>query len=198
MAPPASAAGRGALRLDPGRVKALAPELLDTPRMRGEPLAPEHEAELAELTLDPRVYRTLWPWPDPPTPADVRASLADKRDHWERHGFGLWLLRDRATDELVGRGGLQYTDAIGGYAVEAAWAIVPGRWGQGLATELAHASVRVAFASLGLSELIAITLPDNLASRRVMEKAAFVYDHEIVHVGCGHVLYRRTPEPDQR
>ena len=176
-------------------MKALAPRCLDTPRMRGEPLAPEHETEISGLTLDPRVYRTLWPWAEPPTPADVRQSLADKRDHWERHGFGLWLLRDRATGELVGRGGLQYTDAVGGYAVEAAWAITPERWGQGLATELAQASVAVAFESLGLPELIAITLPENIASRRVMGKSGFVYQREIEHVGLTHVLYRRTPDP---
>jgi RimJ/RimL family protein N-acetyltransferase len=172
---------------------ATAPTELNTPRMRGEPLGPEHEAEMAELTLDPRVYRTLWPWSYPPTRADVRSSLADKRGHWERYGFGLWLLRDRATGQLVGRGGLQYTDALGGYAVEAAWAIVPERWGQGLATELARASVTVGFDSLRLKEVIAITLPDNAASRRVMEKAGFTYDRDIVHVGLTHVLYRRRP-----
>jgi ribosomal-protein-alanine N-acetyltransferase len=173
-------------------VKAPAPRLLNTPRMRGEPLGPQHEAEVSGLTLDPRVYRTLWPWADPPTPADVRKSLADKPDHWKRHGFGLWLLRDRATGVLVGRGGLQYTDAIGGFAVEAAWAIVPERWGQGLATDLARASVAVAFESLGLDELIAITLPDNIASRRVMEKSGFVQDREIEHVGLTHALYVRS------
>ncbi len=178
-------------------MRALAPTLLDTPRMRGEPLAPEHEAELSDLTLDPRVYRTLWPWSYPPTQGDVRSGLIDKRDHWVRHGFGLWLLRDRATGELVGRGGLQYTDAIGGYAVQAAWAIVPERWGQGFATELAHASVRVAFQSLGLHEVIAITLPDNFASRRVMERSGFTYDREIEHVGLAHALYRRTPDEDR-
>ncbi|HWE14932.1 MAG TPA: GNAT family N-acetyltransferase [Solirubrobacteraceae bacterium] len=177
-------------------MKAPAPTELETPRMRGEPLGPEHEVDMADLTLDARVYRTLWPWSAPPTEADVRTSLADKRDHWERHGFGLWLLRDRSTGELVGRGGLQYTDAIGGYVVEAAWAIVPERWGQGLATELAQASVCVAFESLGLHEVIAIALPDNLASRRVMEKAAFAYDRVIEHVGLAHVLYRRRPDPE--
>lgn len=175
--------------------KALAPAILDTPRMTGEPIGPEHEAEIAQLILDPRVYRTLWPWATAPTRADARASLVDKRDHWERHGFGLWLLRDRATGLMVGRGGLQYTDAIGGFAVEAAWTIVPERWGQGLATELAVASVGVAFDVLDLNEVIAITLPDNHASRRVMEKAGFRYDREIEHVGLTHVLYRRRPDP---
>ena len=174
--------------------KALAPALLDTPRMSGEPIGPEHEEEIAELILDPRVYRTLWPWSSAPTRADVRASLIDKREHWERHGFGLWLLRDRDSGLMVGRGGLQYTDAIGGFAVEAAWTVVPERWGQGLATELAIASVSVAFDVLELRDLIAITLPDNHASRRVMDKAGFGYDRDIEHAGLRHLLYRQRPD----
>jgi ribosomal-protein-alanine N-acetyltransferase len=168
-----------------------APETILTPRMRGEPLGPEHEAGVARLTLDPRVYRTLWPWPVAPTLADVRAGLREKREHWERYGFGLWLMRDRETGEMVGRGGMQYTDAAGERAVEVAWAIVPERWGQGLATELAQAAVTVGLDQLGLPELIAITLPGNLASRRVMEKAGFEYEREMEHVGMAHVLYRR-------
>jgi RimJ/RimL family protein N-acetyltransferase len=174
--------------------KALAPAILDTPRMSGEPIGPEHEAEIAELILDPRVYRTLWPWSSAPTRADVRASLIDKREHWERHGFGLWLLRDRESGLMVGRGGLQYTDAIGGFAVEAAWTVVPERWGQGLATELAIASVSVAFDVLELRDLIAITLPANHASRRVMDKAGFGYDRDIEHAGLRHLLYRQRPD----
>lgn len=159
--------------------------------MRGEPLGPEHEPDMVGLTLDPRVYRTLWPGSPPPTQAEVHAGLVEKRDHWARYGFGLWLLRDRFTGEVVGRGGLQYTDAIGGFSVEAAWAITPARWGEGLATELAQASVQVAFNRLGLAGIIAIALPDNLASRRVMEKAGFRYDRNITHAGLPHVLYLR-------
>lgn len=172
-------------------MEAIVPEVLLTPRLRGERLVPEHEEALAVMSLDPRVYKWLWPWPPPPTLTDVRAGLDRHREHWERHGFGLWLLRDRETGEMVGRGGLQYTDATGPLTVEVAWAMVPERWGEGLATELAQAAVQVAFERLGLRELIAITLPDNLASRRVMEKAGFAYEGEIVHVGLEHVLYRR-------
>ena len=93
----------------------------------------------------------------------------------------------------VGRGGLQYTFTAGLHDVEAGWAIVPERWGQGLATELARACVEVAFEQLGLREIVAFTLPDNIASRRVMEKAGFEYERDIVHVGLAHVLYRRRP-----
>jgi ribosomal-protein-alanine N-acetyltransferase len=92
---------------------------------------------------------------------------------------------------MVGRGGLQHTFVAGVNEIEVAWAIVPQRWGEGLATELARAAVDVAFDDLGLNQLVAFTLPSNVASRRVMEKAGFIFEREIVHVGLPHVLYRR-------
>lgn len=178
-------------------MKPLVPEPLHTPRLLAERLAPEHEPELARLTRDPRVYPTLWPLPHPPGSADVREGLRRQLDLWDRHGFGLWLLRDRESGEFVGRGGLEETHAPGEPAVEVAWAIVPERWNQGLATELAHAAVGIAFDALDLSELVALTLPHNAGSRRVMEKAGFAYDRDIVHAGLPHVLYRlsRPPTP---
>jgi [ribosomal protein S5]-alanine N-acetyltransferase len=165
-------------------------ERVETARMVLERLRLEHAPEQLELLLDRRVSATLWPRTRPPTEADVLDGLAAKVDHWERHGFGMWLLRDRETGEMVGRGGLQFTYTAGLNDVEAGWAIVPERWGEGLATELAHACVEVGFEQVGLLEIIAFTLPSNLASRRVMEKAGFRYDRDIVHAGLAHVLYR--------
>lgn len=171
-----------------------APETIDTPRLHGESLRPEHEAVITQLETDRRVYPTLLGTSAPPSRDEIGSRLADMCGHWDRYGFGLWLLRDRATGELAGRGGLQYTDAIGGLAIEAAWAIVPERWGQGLATELAQAALDVAFAALALQEVIALTLVTNVASRRVMEKTGFAYDREITHAELPHVLYRRRPD----
>ena len=166
---------------------------METVRLICERLRPEHAPEERRLLLDPRVGATLWSRPAPPTEHEIADGLAAKVDHWDRHGFGLWLLRDRSSGEAVGRGGLQYTYTAGLHDVEAAWAIVPERWGQGLATELAHACVEVGFDQLGLCQIIAFTLPENIASRRVMEKAGFEYKRDIVHVGLAHVLYVRRP-----
>lgn len=179
-------------------MKTLISERLRTPRLIAERLAPEHEPFLARLALDPRVYPTLWPFPYPPTEADVQDGLRRQLNLWEHHGFGLWLLRDRATGEFVGRGGLEYTDAPGRLSVELAWAIVPERWRQGLATELARAAVRTGFQDLDLMELVALTLPHNAASRRVMEKVGFTYDRDIAHAGLAHVLYRLARPTDGR
>jgi RimJ/RimL family protein N-acetyltransferase len=117
-------------------------------------------------------------------------SLQQKQDHWDRFGFGLWLLRDRDSGEMVGRGGLQHTFVGGRAEIEAGWAIVPERWGQGLATELAFTSLDVAFGELRFADVIAFALPDNGASIRVMEKTGFTYERDIVHAGLPHVLYR--------
>lgn len=172
----------------------VGPERQETTRLICERLHPDHAAEMSQLLLDPRVARTLWPWPVPQTEADVRSGLASKIDHWERHGFGLWLLRDRSTGTIVGRGGLQHTYAAGLDRVEVAWAIMPARWGQGLATELALTAVEVGFRDLELNEVVALTLPDNIASRRVMEKAGFSYERDIEYVDLPHMLYRRLAD----
>jgi RimJ/RimL family protein N-acetyltransferase len=167
---------------------------VETARMVCERQRPEHAQELFMLLRDPRVARTLMPTGRPPSEVEVLDGLRTKIEHWDQHGFGLWLLRDRATGAMVGRGGLQHT-FVGGYSeVEVGWSIVPERWGQGLATELALLSVDVAFTDLGLHEIVAFTQPDNLASRRVMEKAGFAYERDVIHVGLPHVLYRHTAE----
>jgi ribosomal-protein-alanine N-acetyltransferase len=168
-------------------------EIVRTARLTCERLRLEHVEELTPFLLDPRIVRTLWPREEPPTADDIAAGTAAKVEHWDRYGFGLWLARDRETGALVGRGGLQYTYAAGLNDVEAAWAIVPERWGEGLATELAHAAVEVGFDALELPWIVALTLPDNLASRRVMEKSGFAYQGEIEYAGLPHVLYERRP-----
>jgi RimJ/RimL family protein N-acetyltransferase len=168
-------------------------ERVDTARLRLERLRAEHADELKALILDARVAATLWPRPEPPSEAEVLESLAAKIEHWERYGFGMWLARDRASGEMVGRGGLQFTYSPGLNEIEAGWAIVPERWGEGLATELAWASVEAAFGELGMRDIIALALPDNLASIRVMQKTGFVYEGDIDAAGLPHVLYRRRP-----
>jgi ribosomal-protein-alanine N-acetyltransferase len=84
---------------------------------------------------------------------------------------------------------------LGHPEVEVGYAIVPERWGEGLATEAAAAAVDIAFKRLDLDALVAFTLTTNAASRRVLEKVAFAYDQDFEHVGLPHALYRRHRQP---
>lgn len=175
---------------------AIAPERIETARMIAERIELEHGPELERLLMDPRVTPTMWARGEPITREDVQASVRSKLRHWNSYGFGQWIWRDRETREMVGRGGPQWTDASGIGEIEIGWVIVPERWGQGLATELARASLDVSFGPLKRQEVIAYTLPDNVASRRVMENTGFAYEREIVHEGLRHVLYRRRAGDD--
>jgi RimJ/RimL family protein N-acetyltransferase len=112
--------------------------------------------------------------------------------HWERYGFGIWTVRDPATQRFTGRGGPHRVTIDGREEVEIGYALMPEFWGRGLATELARESVAVAFTVLALPELICFTLAGNHASRRVMEKVGFRYERDIMWAGEPHVLHRQT------
>jgi hypothetical protein len=64
-------------------------------------------------------------------------------------------------------------------AVEIAWRLSRMYWGKGLATEGARGAIRYAFVTLQLRELVAITVPTNLRSRRVMDKIGMKHVPEL-------------------
>ena len=109
--------------------------------------------------------------------------------HWEEHGFGPWVWSGAVSGEPVGYGGLHRTDVEGAAEVEVLYAVPSARWGEGIATAIARESVRFAFDELGLERLVCFTRTDNLASRRVMEKAGFHYERDFERAGLPHALY---------
>lgn len=50
------------------------------------------------------------------------------------------------------------------------------RWGQGYGTETARILIDFGFATLGLHRIEAICDPENIASRRILEKAGMQYE----------------------
>jgi RimJ/RimL family protein N-acetyltransferase len=166
-----------------------APETVLTERLALERITPGDEPVLSPVFRDPRVAATLSGSGRPPSAAQVHERHLTKLAHWEQFGFGMWVARDRATGVVVGQGGLQHAFAKGLHDIEAAWTIAPERWGEGLATEIALASVETAFGALALERVIALTTPENGASRRVMEKAGFGFARKVRDRGLLLLLY---------
>lgn len=164
-----------------------------TKRLLAERVRSEHLGSLRRLWRAPKVMATLSGFR---TEEEIQMVLQKYLDHWERTGFGVWIFRDKETDRFVGRAGLRHVKIEGKDEVELLYALLPEFWGQGLATEMAEAIVAIGFEQLGLKEIAVYTLPDNRPSRRVMEKAGFVYERDIVHAGRPHVLYRIKREVD--
>jgi len=166
------------------------PRELRTARLKGRPPQRGDLDRYLTLLTAPEVTAWLRPAPLRPfTAEEVRHALERDVRRWSNDGFGPWVL-DLA-GEPVGRAGLASSTVGGDEVVELVWTIAPRLWGRGLATEAAEAAVRLAGA-LGLPDVVAVTLPENRASRRVMEKAGLTFDGAVVHAGLPHVRYRRT------
>ena len=108
-----------------------------TARLNATKLAREDLPDLVQLHLDSEVSRFLG---GVRRPSATATYLETNLRHWADHGVGLWTLR---TDDgaFVGRAGLRHVEVSGVPELEIAYTFVRSAWGQGLATEIAHALV---------------------------------------------------------
>lgn len=162
-------------------------ESFSTPRLLAERLTPAHLPELRRMDRNQGFMAHLGGVRDE---AATLLYLERNLAHWEAHGFGVWMLRDRARATVIGRAVLRHLDVEGADEVETGYGLYPEFWGRGLATEAACACVRIGREQLGLPSVVAVTLPTHHASQRVMVKAGLVYEREIIHEGLPHALFR--------
>ena len=92
----------------------------------------------------------------------------------ETHGFQYWPIHLLADDEHVGCCGLRPYRLEDGIP-ELGFHLRPKYWGLGLAPEAARAVIDFAFGTMGVKGLSAGHHPQNLASKKVIEKLGFRY-----------------------
>ena len=166
------------------------PSTLKTARLSAQAISLDHFSEIHRLHTDPLVMKTLSADGEPLTEEATRKRIQRCSDHWDQHDFGLWVFRDKADGEFIGRGGLMTYQIDGQDVVGLAYAVLSDYWNQGFATEMAETSLGFGFEQLGLSEIGSWTLPINFASQRVMEKLAFRYEKDIEFADLPHRFYR--------
>ena len=86
-------------------------------------------------------------------------------------GLGVFAAIEKESGGFLGWFGFRPKDAARPNEVALGYRLRRAVWGQGYATEGARALIRKGFTELGMQRVIATTYQDNLASRRVMEKA---------------------------
>jgi ribosomal-protein-alanine N-acetyltransferase len=92
--------------------------------------------------------------------------------------LGLWGTIHKETGKFIGRCGLLPWTIDGNHEVEVAFALAKAYWGQGLATEVAHALVQYGLEQLQLSRLICVIERENQASIRVATKIGMTFEKE--------------------
>jgi len=151
-------------------------------------------APFRAMTADPEVMRFLGPSSAAEADAAVDRMIATQAGH----GHCFWAVERKADGQFLGfcgimppRPPLQET--------EIGWRLARHAWGQGYAREAAEASLAWAWANLPVPAVMAITVPANERSWRLMERLGMTrqpeddFDHPALAPDDPlrpHILYR--------
>jgi RimJ/RimL family protein N-acetyltransferase len=160
--------------------------VLETPRLRFRPFELTDAPVVYPWMTDAEIMRYM-PTGQDYTMEQVEARVARYIAHQQQHGYSRWLMFDRTSGEAIGDAGLLYLPAT--QEIELGYRLIKPWWGRGLATETAVAWLQYAFETLGLTEVIAFSHPDNRASVRVMEKSGFEFLRQDNIAGMNVVVY---------
>jgi RimJ/RimL family protein N-acetyltransferase len=158
---------------------------LTTERLSFRQFTPHDAPLLHALDSDPEVMRYI----SKGQPTPLARIAQDLLPQWIRYGtatphLGYWATHEQASGEFIGWFHLR-PDRYNPREIELGYRLQRQVWGKGYATEGARALIAMAFAQ-GVECVVARTLVDNLAARRVMEKCGlqweeyFTYDASLL------------------
>jgi RimJ/RimL family protein N-acetyltransferase len=149
--------------------------------------------DLSVIRSDPEVMRFIGAG-QPHSVDQVRESLEHILSGWKQDGFGRWAVVHKPDKKLMGWCGLALLDKT--EEIEIGYGIAKEYWGRGFTTEAAAASIRYGFEELKLNRIVAVAMPENIASRRVMEKigmrfekTGYWYEAELVYYVISQDVY---------
>jgi len=172
--------------------------MLETERLLLRRWQDSDREPFAAINADPRVMEFF---PGCLTREESDQLMDGIESHFDNRGFGLFATELKAEHALIGFIGLHVATFQAHFTpcVEIGWRIAAPYWGKGLATEGSREVIRYAFEWLRLESLVSFTVPENVASRRLMEKLGMThdpaedFDHPRLPPGHRlrrHVLYR--------
>jgi len=147
---------------------------LTTSRLRLRAPDPDDTSALTAMLSFAEVTR-FSNWPDAPRQAQVERSV-----RWmaKLHASGkgcAWIIEDAGARRLIGAIRFNHFDRQAKFG-EVGYELHPEFWGRGLMTEALRAVVPCGHQVFWLNRIEAWTLPGNIASDRVLEKAGFTYE----------------------
>lgn len=130
------------------------------------------------MVTDPEVRRFLPPGPLP-TMETFEAAVESRRAMERDLGYAMWAVYDLSAGTFVGQCGIRPArsmDPDAGSEIDLAYHFLRSSWNKGYATEAATAVLTYGLGPIGLDSIMAVVVPDNVGSWRVMEKIGMRYD----------------------
>jgi RimJ/RimL family protein N-acetyltransferase len=160
-----------------------------TPRLLLRRWYDDDLAPMADINADPEVMR----WIGDGSVRDLEATAEEIErweDEWDEEGFGVFAVELLASGELAGFAGLSVPEYLPEVmpAVEISWRFGSPFWGQGYASEAAHATLEFALQDRGLDRVISVDRISNEASLNVVRKLGMKPERETTHPVYGFPL----------
>jgi RimJ/RimL family protein N-acetyltransferase len=106
---------------------------------------------------------------EPPGGIDLALRNVERMlRHWSKRGYGQWAVTERATGDVIGSVGFYNPEGWPG--IDLGWIFHRSRWGNGFATEAAHAALQWAWQTENIDHVISLIAPNDLRSIRIATK----------------------------
>ena len=140
---------------------------LETTRLRLRLFTHDDLQIMFKLNSDPEVIKYA------DTPARDMEEVRQRLEQgplfdYEKYGYGRFAVELKETGKVIGFCGIKYLPEID--LPEVGYRYLKEYWGKGIGTEAAKACVEFARADLKIKKLIALIIPENIASIKVAEK----------------------------
>jgi [ribosomal protein S5]-alanine N-acetyltransferase len=161
----------------PEKEGASSVNVLETERLNLRQLDADDAAFVVELLNEPSFLHNIGDKGVRTIEDAVQYILTGPVDSYARHGFGLWLVELKNEGTPAGICGLVKRDTLPD--VDIGYAFLSRFRSRGYASESAAAVMNYALGTLGLKRVLAITIPDNAGSIKVLEKIGLKFDRLI-------------------
>jgi RimJ/RimL family protein N-acetyltransferase len=118
------------------------------------------------------------------TPAEVWRTMLMSLGSWALRGYGMWACEKIEGEVFIGSVGIFHP--LDWPEPEIAYSLDQPFWGQGFATEAARTARNWLFEHFPLNRAASFIRPDNLASKRVVERLGAVCEQTFELRGCAY------------
>jgi len=123
----------------------------------------------------------------------IKNRFETELKNMELYNIQYYPLFDIQTEEFIGCSGLKPFN-INENTYETGFHLLPSYWGKGIATEVGEAVINYAFNVIKADTIYTGHNPNNIGSKRVIEKLGFQYIKDTFYepTGLYHPLYKIT------
>ena len=155
---------------------------IETSRLVIRTFEPRDAEAWIAMVNDPEVNRFLPPGPD--VTMETFQEVIGRRHAMEREiGYTMWAVDDKTTGTFVGQCGIRPVEEDAGPEIDLAYHYTRASWNKGYGTEAVIAVLAHGLGPVGLDRIMAVAMPENTGSWRVMEKAGMRYEGLVNYYG---------------